>query len=55
MYDNENSCRCSGFDGEGRRFFTKAEKIEFLSEYKEQLQKELKGIEERIKVLEKNA
>ena len=33
----------------GRRFFTKEEKIAHLEKYKEQLQKELQGIEEHLK------
>jgi hypothetical protein len=34
-----------------RRFLTKEEKIALLKQYKESLEKELKGIEERIKEL----
>lgn len=37
-----------------RSFLTKEEKLEILKEYKEGLQKEVKGIDERIKELEKN-
>ncbi|MBU0530389.1 MAG: hypothetical protein ABIH52_00885 [Candidatus Aenigmatarchaeota archaeon] len=37
-----------------RQFITKDEKIEMLKEYKEYLEKESKGVEERIKELEKN-
>jgi len=36
-----------------REFFTKEEKIEMLKEYKESLEKEAKGVSERIKELEK--
>lgn len=34
--------------GEGRRYLTKEEKIEWLEEYKSSLEKELKGVGERI-------
>jgi len=43
---------CCG--GEQRAFLTKEEKIEMLREYKESLEKEAKGVAERIKELEKN-
>jgi len=36
-----------------RSFFTKEEKVEMLREYKESLEKEAKGVSERIKQLEK--
>ncbi len=36
-----------------RSFLTKEEKLEMLQEYKEALEKEAKGVEERIKELEK--
>ena len=36
-----------------RQFLTKEEKIEMLKEYKESLEKEVQGISERIKELEK--
>jgi len=36
-----------------RSFLTKEEKIEMLKEYKEALEKEAKGVEERIEELEK--
>ncbi|MFH1328165.1 MAG: DUF5320 domain-containing protein [Candidatus Bathyarchaeota archaeon] len=35
-----------------RRFLNKAEKITLLKEYKESLENELKGAEERVKELE---
>lgn len=38
----------------GRNFFTKEEKINRLKDYKEYLEKEAKGVGERIKELEKN-
>ena len=37
-----------------RSFLTKEEKVEMLKEYKETLEKEAKGVGERIKELEKN-
>ena len=37
----------------GRNFLTKEEKIEMLNEYKDYLDKESKGVTERIKDLEK--
>jgi len=36
-----------------RNFFTKEEKVEMLKEHKEGLEKEAKGVGERIKELEK--
>ena len=44
------TCGCSGT----RSFFTKEEKIEMLKEYKESLEKEAKGVAERINHLEKD-
>lgn len=38
--------------GTGRAFLTKSEKVEMLREYKESLEKEAKGVAERIKELE---
>lgn len=35
----------------GRRYLSKAEKIALLKQYKESLENELKGVEERIKEL----
>ena len=46
-------CDCGGFE-EPRKFLTKEEKIELLKEYKESLDKEAKGVEERIRELQKN-
>ena len=37
-----------------REFLTKEEKIEMLKEYKDDLEKETKGVAERIKELESN-
>jgi hypothetical protein len=37
--------------GGGRSFLTKEEKLAMLKEYKEDLDKEVKGVEERIKEL----
>lgn len=43
------SSGCSGM----RNFLTKDEKIEMLKDYGDSLEKELKGVKERIKELEK--
>lgn len=48
--DTKECCGSSGF----RSFLTKEEKIEMLKEYKNNLEKEVQGIYERIKDLEKN-
>lgn len=45
-----SSCCSSGY--ESRQFFTKAEKIDMLKEYKKQLDLESNGISERISELE---
>lgn len=37
-----------------RNFLTKEEKLEILKRYKENLEKEAKGVSERIKDIEKN-
>ena len=43
---------CGGHWGYGvRSFLTKEEKLDLLKEYKEDLQKEVEGVEERIKEL----
>jgi len=39
---------------EMRSFLTKEEKVEILQGYKKSLEQEVKGIEERIKDLQKN-
>ena len=39
--------------GNARNFITRAEKIELLKEYKEQLDLESKGVAEKIKQMEK--
>lgn len=39
----------------GRRFLSKAERIGLLKTYKESLENELKGVEERIKELAEEA
>jgi len=44
---------CGNYSEAPRSFLTKEEKIEMLKEYKESLEKEAKGVEERIKELEK--
>ena len=43
-------CGCGG----ARGFYTKEEKLEMLKDYKESLDKEAKGVAERIKQLQKN-
>jgi hypothetical protein len=51
----EDYCGC-GMHGDGhvyrRRFFTKAEKVEKLESYAEELKNELKAIEEKIKEMQ---
>lgn len=42
------SCGCCGCGPFFRRFLTEQEEAERLEEYKEQLKKELEGLEERI-------
>lgn len=42
-------CNCEA----PRGFLTKEEKVEMLKEYKQSLEKEAKGVAERIKELEK--
>lgn len=52
-----NGCEygeCSGMRYGLRNFLTKEEKIEILKDYKEALENEAKGVQERIKQLEKN-
>ncbi len=50
------NCSCHGYSyrGSGRSFLTKEEKIEMLKDYQDSLEKEAKGISERIAELEKN-
>lgn len=52
---HEDSCGC-GMHGHGhehrRRFFSKAEKIEKLKNYADELKKELKAVEEEIKEMQ---
>jgi len=56
--DNEcghESCGCGMYGvvhGYRRRFFTKAEKTEKLKNYAEELKKELKAVEEKIKEMQ---
>jgi hypothetical protein len=45
-------CGCGGgWSYGGRSFLTKEERLTLLKEYKEGLEKEVKGVEERIKEL----
>ncbi|MBS3079610.1 DUF5320 domain-containing protein [Candidatus Pacearchaeota archaeon] len=46
MYDYDESCNCCDME---RSFITKDERISVLNKYKEQLEKEIKGVEEEIK------
>jgi hypothetical protein len=46
-------CGCGRSCGCGRGFLTKEEKIEMLKEYREWLDKEAKGVTERVKELQK--
>jgi hypothetical protein len=47
------SCGCSGIDvRRARSFLTREEKVSMLKEYKDDLEKEIRGIAERIKDLE---
>lgn len=46
--------QCCGTSSGMRSFLTRDEKIEMLKEYRESLEKEVEGIKERIKELEKN-
>jgi hypothetical protein len=52
---HEDPCGC-GMHGDGhgyrRRFFAKAEKVEKLKSYAEELKNELKAVEEKIKEMQ---
>jgi len=39
----------------GRRYISKAEKVELLKQYKENLSNEIKGVEERINELKEES
>ena len=52
--DELNCFENCGPYGSNRSFLTKEEKIEMLSEYKESLEKEAKGVSELIRELQKN-
>jgi len=39
--------------GHGRRYFTREERIEYLEEYKKELEQEVAGVAERIEELKK--
>jgi hypothetical protein len=47
-------CGEYGYGHNMRNFLTKEERLEILKEYKSTLEKEAKGVSERIKELEKN-
>lgn len=50
-YEVLETCCCPPQTGTRRRFLTKEEKLARLKDYKESLEKEIKGIEERAKEL----
>jgi hypothetical protein len=54
-WGDEDCCGC-GMHGDGhgyrRRFFTKAEKVEKLKSYMEELKNEMKAVEEKIKEIQ---
>jgi hypothetical protein len=55
-HGHEDHCGCDmrgNGHGYRRRFFTKAEKLEKLKDYAEELKNELKGVEEKIKEMQK--
>jgi hypothetical protein len=45
---------CCGASSKGSGFFTRGEIVEILKEYKQDLERESRGIDERIKELELN-
>ena len=49
-HEHADDACCSSF---GRRFYTTAEKIEYLEEYRDNLEKELAGVKEKIAELKK--
>lgn len=49
---NEYGCGWGSCSNSSRSFLTKEEKLELLKEYKESLDKESKGVSERIKELQ---
>jgi len=51
---HEHECSCGHHERRmfGRHFFTRAEKIERMKHYAEELRNELKAVEEHIKELE---
>ena len=49
----QSYCTLNSQDFEPRRFLTREEKIEMLSEYKKELELEAKGVAQRISELEK--
>lgn len=50
-YSGVGSSANTGFH-RSRSFLTKEEKVELLKEYKNELEKEIKGVSERLKELE---
>ena len=49
-----NGNDCCGMGHGMRNFLTREERLEILKSYKKELEKEAKGVGERIKQLEKN-
>ena len=47
-------CSCNSYEYSQRSFLTKEEKVEMLKEYQETLEKEAKGVAEKIKALQSN-
>jgi hypothetical protein len=45
--------RMESWCGHGRSYFTREEKIEYLQEYKKELEQEAAGVAERIEELKK--
>jgi len=50
--NNMNCESCIGCSPSGRSFLTKEEMLEMLGEYKKRLEKEAKGVAEKIKEIE---
>jgi hypothetical protein len=50
-FENFANCQCHEGETLSRHFVTKTEKINMLEKYKEELTKELSGVEEHISTL----